>query len=351
MQQTVTMDAKIELTHHVAEYDARHMDTKYETHLEEEKTNDTKSVDTYMNNAEMLADSTHLQDMNEAYPKMATVSTTDDAQHCLIYGQSIPRAFFINKALPEVFVIQTGDAISLIYSTSAIIKMEAKEETKRGIQFLHISDDMPRRSGTITVARRPHMPDAALKKKKKEPNVQETLCQEDMRDETCLHIIDAPETHHDAGMHADNTYKEEAIDKTCPEKGKHDMPRTTVHDILNTKSNHNNSWQTSPRQEFAATLAIYDEEFAAATTLATHDKEFATATLAIYDEEFATLASHDEEFAAAATIATYDEEFAAAATLERGALGGITKCTRRFRHARSATAPSGQRRAARSFNL
>jgi hypothetical protein len=133
-----------------------------------------------------------------------------------------------------------------------------------------------------------------------------------MRDETCLHIIDAPETHHDAGMHADNTYKVEAINKTCPEKGKHVMTRTTAHDILNTKSNHNNSWQTSPRQEFATTLAIYDEEFAAAATLATHDKEFDAATLTIYDEEFATLASYDEEFATAATIAAYDKESAAA---------------------------------------
>jgi hypothetical protein len=84
-QQTVTMDMKIKLTHH--------MDTKYEAHLEEE-------------------------DVSEAYDRMAAMSTTDDAQHQLMHGQSIPRAFFMNKALPE-----------------------AKEETKRGLQFLHISDE------------------------------------------------------------------------------------------------------------------------------------------------------------------------------------------------------------------
>jgi hypothetical protein len=78
MQQTVTMNAKIELTHHVAEYNAMHMDTKYETNLEEEKTDDTKNVDTYMNNAEMIADSTHQQDLNEDYPKMAAVQERDD---------------------------------------------------------------------------------------------------------------------------------------------------------------------------------------------------------------------------------------------------------------------------------
>ena len=77
-----------------------------------------------------------------------------------------------------------------------------------------------------------------------------------------------PETHHDAGMHADNTYKEVAIDKTCPEKGKHEMPRTTAHDILNTKSN------TIYNEEFA-TLTSYNKEFAAAATIATYDKESA----------------------------------------------------------------------------
>jgi hypothetical protein len=229
---------------------------------------------------------------------------------------------------------------------------------------------MPRQTGTVAVARRPPVPDAASKKKKNEPNVQETLCQEDMRDKTRLHNIDVPETPDDAGMHADNacqqamyeTYREEAIDKTCLEKtavprnianggppnnyvlsqtgtvddaggpavpsaaserGKHDVqetlclegipsipdiPRTTAHNISNTKGHQTNSWQTSPRQEFAAapTLANYDEEFAAAT-LANYDEEFAATPLATYDEEIPT-----------ATLATYDEELAAATTPERG---------------------------------
>jgi hypothetical protein len=99
-QQTVAMDAKMELTHYVAEYNTMHMDNKYETHLEEEE-----SVDAYMDNA----NSTHQQDV------------TDDAQHQLMHGQSIPRAFFINKALPEVYIIQRGDAISLIDTTLFLI--------------------------------------------------------------------------------------------------------------------------------------------------------------------------------------------------------------------------------------
>jgi hypothetical protein len=240
MQQTVTMDAEIELTHHMAEYDVMHMVTKYETNLEEEE-----SVDTYKNNA----DSTHQQDVTKAYERMAAVSTTDDAQHQLMHGQSIPRAFFMAKALPE-----------------------AKEETKRGLQFLHISNNMPRQSGTIAVARRPPMPDATPKKKEGQPKVQGTLCQEDRRDEaydeefatlarydkesaaaTLANYIDAPETHHDAGMHAGNTYKEETI---------------------------------------------YDEELIATDTLATNDEEFVA--VASYDEEVAT-----------ATLTTYDEETAA----------------------------------------
>jgi hypothetical protein len=251
---THLQDRQHELTHHVAEYDAMHMDTKYETNFEkamQQTAPMNESVDTNTDNAVMLADSTHQQGMNEAYSKKAAMSrtTTNDAQCHLINEHSIPRAFFINKA----------------------------------------------------VARRPLVPDAASKKKKKKPNVQETLCQEDIGDETCLHIIDMPETPDDAGTHADNTYEEEAVDKTCPEKGKYDMPRTTAHNIFNTKSHQNNSWQTSPRQEFAApaTLANYDEEFAAAATLATYDEEFAAATLAT-------------------TLATYKEEFAAATTLERG---------------------------------
>jgi hypothetical protein len=112
---THLQDRQHELTHHVAKYDAMHMDTKYETnfekamqqtapmdekietHLEEVKNDDTESVDTNTDNAEMLADSTHQQGMNEAYPKKAAVSstTTDDAQRRLIHGHSIPRAFFI----------------------------------------------------------------------------------------------------------------------------------------------------------------------------------------------------------------------------------------------------------------
>jgi hypothetical protein len=218
----------------------------------------------------------------------------EDPQRRLIHGHSIPRAFFINKALPEVVVIQTGDAISLIDPTSAIITMDAKDKTKRGIQFLHISDDMPRQTGTVAVARRPPVPNAASMKKR-EPNLQETLCQEDMRDKTRMHIIDEHETPDDAGMHVQD------------------------------------------EESAAATLATYDEEFAATATLAIYDEEFTAATLATYDDEIAaaTLATYDEEFAAAATLATlatydgefatanfatYDEELAAATTPERGSL-------------------------------
>jgi hypothetical protein len=258
---THLQDRQHELTHHVVEYDAMHMDTKYETnfdkamqqtalidekyetHLEEVKNDDTESVDTNMDNAEMLADSTHQQGMNEAYPKKAAVSRTttdvdpqnDNAQCRLIHGNSIPREFFINKALPEVFVNQIGDVISLNGSTSAIIRMDVKDKTKRGIEFLHIIDDVPRQTGTVAIARRPSVPNAASKKE--EPNVQEIRCQEDMRDKkTCMHIIKVPETMDDAGMHADNTcqqamyetYRGEDIDKTCLVKTA--MPRNITND-------------------------------------------------------------------------------------------------------------------------
>jgi hypothetical protein len=47
-----------------------------------------------------------------------------------------------------------------------------------------------------------------------------------MRDKTCMHIIDVPETPDNSGMHADNTcqqamyetHQEEAIDRSCLEK-------------------------------------------------------------------------------------------------------------------------------------
>ena len=81
-----------------------------------------------------------------------------------------------------------------------------------------------------------------------------------------MHIIDVPETPDDAGIHADNTYKEEAFDKTCLEKTTMpkniangvqdvivpdvqdmpdvpDVPRTTAHNIFNTKGHQTNSWQ------------------------------------------------------------------------------------------------------------
>jgi hypothetical protein len=35
-----------------------------------------------------------------------------------------------------------------------------------------------------------------------------------------------------------------------------DVPRTTAHNIFNTKGHQTNSWQTSPRQEFAAAATL-----------------------------------------------------------------------------------------------
>jgi hypothetical protein len=182
--------------------------------------------------------------------------------------------------------------------------MKAKGETKRGLQFLHISDNMPRQSGTNGVTRRPPMPDAALKRKAGEPNVQvheicahtidapgtrhtyneefNTLARYDKEATatTLANYINVPETHHNAGTHADNTYDEELI----------------ATDTL----------ATNDEEFVAASLAVYNEESIAVDTLTTSDKDFAT--LASYDEEpAATLATHDERFAAA-TLATYDEE-------------------------------------------
>ena len=149
--------------------------------------------------------------MYKANPMEAAVSrtTTDDdpqdnnAQCRLICGNSIPREFFINQALPEVLINQARVVISLIGSTSATIRMDVKNKTKRGIEFLHIIDGVPRQTGTVAIARRPSVPNTASEKE--EPNVQETLCQEDMRDKTCMYIINVPETMDDAGMHPDNT--------------------------------------------------------------------------------------------------------------------------------------------------
>jgi hypothetical protein len=137
---------------------------------------------------------------------------------------------------------------------------------------------MQRQSGTITVDRRYPTPG--------EPKVQVTLCQEDRRDEACVHTddtlrtrhtydmesaattitdySDAPVTHHDAGIHADNTRKYE-----------------TIYD----------EEVIAPNDEkfVAATLTIYKEEDVAVNTLATNNKETTDDTLEAYGEEIAAV--------------------------------------------------------------
>jgi hypothetical protein len=184
------MNTEYETNLEKAMQQATPMGEKIKTNLEEVKNDDEESVNTNTDNAGMLAKSTHQQGMNKAYPKKAAVpgTTTDDAQCRLIHGHSIPRAFFINKALPEVVAIQTGAAIRMSGPTPAVITADAEDKTKRGIQFLHISDKMTRQTGIVAIARRAPVPNAASRKKKEEPNVQETLCQENMRGKTCMHI-------------------------------------------------------------------------------------------------------------------------------------------------------------------
>jgi hypothetical protein len=174
-------------------------------------------------------------------------------------------------------------------------------ETKRGLEFLHISDNMPRQSGTIAVPRRPPMPDTHLQEKEGEPKVQVTPCQEDRRDEACVHTVDtpgtrhtydmesagatlanysdAPMTRHDAGIYADNTYKYETAD----DEG-----------VIAT-----DDFAANDEEFVAATLAVYKEENVTVDTLATNNKETTADTLEIYRKEFAiaTLAAHDEETA------------------------------------------------------
>jgi hypothetical protein len=95
IQQTAPMDAKIK---------TQLKETTYET--------DRRGT---TDDAEMLADKTHQRGMYEAYKKEAAVSrtTTDDdlqnnnAQCRLMCGNSIPREFFNNQALPEVVINQT----------------------------------------------------------------------------------------------------------------------------------------------------------------------------------------------------------------------------------------------------
>jgi hypothetical protein len=273
-----------------AEYNAMNMDTKYETHQQ----NVTKT-------RSRMADNAHLQVRN----RVANHGVGDNAVRMdSKYGElvttdtltTIDEEFVANTLANYNVELATADAlashdeklaaaIGLINPTSTTIEMEAKGETKGGLQFLHISDNMARRSETNTVTRRPLMPDAALKKKEGGPKVQVTLCQEDRRDEACTHTydeesvavalatyVDTPKSHHDAGTYTDNTYKEE-----------------TFYD-----------------EEFDdANLAIYIEEHVdTIDTLAINNKETAADALDIYDEESATLANCD-------AIATYDEENAA----------------------------------------
>jgi hypothetical protein len=163
------------------------------------------------------------------------------------------------------------------------------EGTRGGLEFLDISDNMPRQSETITIARRPPMPDAPLQENERELKVRVTPCQDDRRDEACVHTVDTtgilptydtefaattlanysnmPVTHHDAEMHVDNTYKYE-----------------TIYD-----------------EEVIATndFTANNEEFVAAT-VASNNKETTADTLANYDEEFTivTFAANNEETAA-----------------------------------------------------
>eukprot|EP00090_Calanus_glacialis_P023375 TRINITY_DN36059_c0_g1_i1.p1 TRINITY_DN36059_c0_g1~~TRINITY_DN36059_c0_g1_i1.p1 ORF type:complete len:2018 (-),score=588.94 TRINITY_DN36059_c0_g1_i1:318-5702(-) len=69
-----------------------------------------------------------------------------NAQCRLLLGKAIPRVFFINQALPKVLINQTGVVISLLDSSSAIIRLDVKDKTKRGLQFLHILADNEYRS-------------------------------------------------------------------------------------------------------------------------------------------------------------------------------------------------------------
>ena len=170
-QQTVTMEVKIELTHCGAEYNAMNMDTKYETNQQDV----TKTCSG-------MADNAHLQVGN----REASHGVGDNAIHMdnkyeeLVTTDTLAN-YDVELATADTFATQGGElvaadtalaahdeksaaAISLIDPTSTTIEMKAKGETKRGLQFLHISDNMPRRSETNTATRRPLMPDAALKK-------------------------------------------------------------------------------------------------------------------------------------------------------------------------------------------
>jgi hypothetical protein len=133
------------------------------------------------------------------------------------------------------------------------------------------------------------MPDAPIKEKERELKVRVTPCQDDSRDEACVHTVDttgtlptydmelaattltnysnAPVTHHDAEMHVDNTKYETIYDEGV---------------IAN--------------DDFTAN----DEESVAATTLPSNNKETTTETLANYDGEFAiaTFAADIEDTAA-----------------------------------------------------
>jgi hypothetical protein len=129
------------------------------------------------------------------------------------------------------------------------------------------------------------MPDAAPKKNKGDPNVQVTLCQEDRRDEAYVHTTDVPGTHH--------TYDEEFATLARYDK---ESATATLANYIDAPETYHDAGMHADN--------IYDKERVATDTLATNNKETTADTLAIYDEESATLTSYD-------ALAAYDEENAA----------------------------------------
>ena len=174
-----------------------------------------------------------------------------------------------------------------------------------------------------------------------------TPCQNDRRDEACVHTVDTtgilptydmefaattlancsntPVTHHDAEMHVDNTYKYETIydeeviatiDFTAnnEEFVAATLASSNKETTADTLANYDEKFTiVAVAANDEETAAVYKEENVAVDALATnnkeiYDEEFAITILAAYDGE--TLEIYDEELAIA-TLAVYAEETAA----------------------------------------
>ena len=82
-------------------------------------------------------------------PVVKQISNVDftNSQCRQLLGKVVPGDFFLNsQSIPKFLINQTGVVLSLIDESSAIIRMDVKDKTERGLKFLHILADNEYRS-------------------------------------------------------------------------------------------------------------------------------------------------------------------------------------------------------------